>query len=229
MTEWYNKNMLSSAVIQLIAIITMTIDHVGLYLCGNSEIFRIIGRIAFPLFAFMLVEGFKYTHSRKKYYLRIIATALIAELIAFFLASTTHTEFSHNVLFTFAFAFMALTIAEYGGFALILLPIIALIPGALNCEYGAYGVFLVIGLYYADKIFAEQYVLKSLAQFIVVAAIMLSLAQFEAAPIMSFGILASLPIVLYSGKKGHRLPYWLNYIYYPAHLLILLLIRLMFY
>jgi hypothetical protein len=221
--------MLNAAIIQLIAMLSMTIDHVGLYLCGNNGICRIIGRIAFPLFTFMLVEGFKHTHSRKRYCARIIVTAFVAELIVFSLASITHTEYMHNILFTFAFALAALSIAERGGFMLILIPIIALIPGALNCEYGAYGVFLVVGLYYADKLFSQQYILRSLAQFIIVTAITLSLVQYESARIMSFGILATLPIVLYSGKKGHRLPHWLSYAFYPAHLLIILVIRLMLY
>ena len=221
--------MLSSATIQIIALVTMTIDHVGLYLLGDPEPFRIIGRIAFPLFAFMLVEGFKHTHSRRNYFLRIVATALVAELPVFLISVVSHIEYTHNVLFTLAFSFLALVLAERRGLALIALPIVALIPGALNCEYGVHGVLLVVGFYYADYFFTKRRVLLVAAQATILTAMMVSLAQYEGWDILAYGILAIIPIALYSGKKGKRLPRWFGYAYYPAHLLILLFIKLAFY
>ena len=221
--------MLSSAAIQIIAIASMTIDHVGLYLLGGFIPFRIIGRLAFPLFALMLVEGFKHTHSRKKYFFRIIAAAIIAEIPVFLLSIVAHAEYSHNVLFTLAFSFLALMIAEHRNFGLIFLPIIALIPSALNCDYGAYGALLILGFYFADYFFSKQRFLLIAAQATILVAMMLSLAQYNGWDVLAYGSLAIIPIALYSGKKGHRLPRWFAYIYYPAHLFAILFIRLAFY
>ena len=58
--------MLTSAGLQLIALITMLIDHIGAFLMGDDIVMRLIGRIAMPLFCFMLAEGFLHTKSRKK-------------------------------------------------------------------------------------------------------------------------------------------------------------------
>jgi hypothetical protein len=221
--------MLSSAAIQLIAIISMTFDHIGLYLLDGFIPFRIIGRLAFPLFALMLVEGFRHTSSRKKYLLRIVITAFVSVLPCFILSTMTKIEYVPNILFTLAFSLLALMLAERGGLALVALPFVALLPGVLNCEYGTHGVLLVLGFYYAGRIFANNQILRIASQAVVLAAMMFSLAQFNGWGIISLGVIAIIPIALYSGKKGKRLPRLFGYIYYPAHLFVILFIKLFLY
>ena len=75
--------MISSAVLQWIAAVSMVVDHVGLYLFLDTtayEPMRIIGRIAFPLYVFMLTEGFRHTKNKEKYFWRMLIFAFIAQL-----------------------------------------------------------------------------------------------------------------------------------------------------
>ena len=73
--------MLSSSALQWIALITMTIDHIGFLLFQKLTILRIIGRIAMPIFVFCLAEGFIHTKSRQKYFMRLGILAVISELV----------------------------------------------------------------------------------------------------------------------------------------------------
>lgn len=221
--------MISAAILQIIAIFTMTIDHIAYYLFPDLTLFRIIGRLAFPLFAFMIVEGFKQTHSRSKYFLRLLLTALVTQVLFYFAASHFGFNYSHNVMFTLAFALISLICAEQGGFYIIAIPLLALAAGAFECEYGTYGVLMIVGFYYAEKIFSKNCYLRVLAQFVVLVAMMLSQTFHAGWPIQAYAILAIIPIALYSGKKGRRLPRLFGYVYYPAHIAVFLLIKLLFF
>ena len=220
--------MISSAVLQIIAIITMTIDHLGLYLFDNNPFMRIIGRLAFPLFAFMVAEGFRHTHSWQRYSLRILIASIVTQIIFYFAHIALGIEYSHNVLFTLNFALIALALVKYSGFFFIAIPILGLIASVLNCEYGVFGVFLVVGFYYANMLFMDNVVARVGAQFLLLCAMMLSLAQYNNWPTQAFAIFAIVPIALYSGKKGHRLPKLFGYGYYPLHLLIIFILALVF-
>lgn len=207
----------------------MAIDHVGLYLLPECWVFRAIGRLAFPLFAFMLMEGFKHTHSRPRYFARLLTTALVTQVIVYILDSQAGISYSHNVLYTFCFAFISLLCAERGGFYLVAVPLLALAAGAFECDYGTFGVLLIIGFYYADRFFKNKYVLRVLAYAVVLYAMMVSLVYYNAWIMQLFSLFAIAPIALYSGEKGRRLPRAFGYVFYPAHLLIILLIRLQFF
>ena len=221
--------MINAATLQIIAILSMTIDHIAYYLFPDLTIFRIIGRLAFPLFAFMLVEGFKHTHSRSRYFLRLLFTALVTQVLFYVVSSRFGYSYSHNVMFTLTFSLISLICAEQGGFYIIAIPLLALAAGAFECEYGTYGVLMIIGFYYAGKIFSKNRYLCVAAQSIVLIAMMSSQALQVGWPIQLYAIFAAVPIALYSGKKGRRLPRLFGYIYYPAHIAVLLLVKLLFF
>ena len=71
---------MTSFVLKLIALITMFIDHSGYIIMGSFSYFNYIGRIAFPIFAFQISEGFSHTHNLKKYFIRLGAFALISQI-----------------------------------------------------------------------------------------------------------------------------------------------------
>ena len=218
--------MFTSAVLQWIAVITMLIDHVGYYLLNDFEPFRMIGRLAMPLFIFMLVEGFKKTSSRPRYFARIFVTALIAEIPVYLLHISVMTDYYHNILFTMLLSFLALYATEKGKFWFVAVPLVALAASAFNCEYGAFGVMLAVGFYLVNKYSPKQIFVRFTALLAVLLVTMIPLASYENWPIQLWSICAVIPLALYNGKKGRRLPRYFLYVFYPAHLFTIWLLTL---
>ena len=97
---------MTSFALHLIAMLSMFIDHAAIILFDNQEIMRMMGRIAFPIFAFLLVEGFKKTKSRKNYFLRLLMLAVISEPIFDYALTGKFVYWFHqNTIFTFILAF----------------------------------------------------------------------------------------------------------------------------
>lgn len=218
--------MFTSAVLQWIAVITMLIDHIGCYLLGNFEPFRMIGRLAMPLFIFMLAEGFEKTSSRPRYFARIFVTALIAEIPVYLLHISVMTDYYHNILFTMLLSFLALYATEKGKFWFVAVPLVALAASAFNCEYGAFGVMLAVGFYLVNKYSPKQIFVRFTALLAVLLVTMIPLASYENWPIQLWSICAVIPLALYNGKKGQRLPRYFLYAFYPAHLFAIWLLTL---
>lgn len=204
----------------------MLIDHVGYYLLNDFEPFRMIGRLAMPIFIFMLVEGFKKTSSRPRYFARIFVTALIAEIPVYLLHISVMTDYYHNILFTMLLSFLALYATEKGKFWFVAVPLVALAASAFNCEYGAFGVMLAVGFYIVNKYLPKQIFVRFTALLAVLLVTMIPLASYENWPIQLWSICAVIPLALYNGKKGRRLPRYFLYVFYPAHLFIIWLLTL---
>lgn len=122
------KSGISGSTLKLIAIFTMLIDHIAatviLQMINNGIggqtlidiywVMRSIGRMAFPVFCFLLVEGFKYTHSREKYAARMFIFALISEIPFDLAINNTVLEFkSNNVFFTLLLGLLAITVLDW--------------------------------------------------------------------------------------------------------------------
>ncbi len=103
----------SGSVLKIIAIVSMVIDHCAYFLMENDTLLydamRCVGRIAFPVFAFLVAEGFDYTHNRKRYFSQLLAFAVISEVPWYLLNGADGT---HNVMFTLALDVVALAILE---------------------------------------------------------------------------------------------------------------------
>ena len=101
--------------LKIIAIISMILDHIK-YAIPSTNCFATmyLGRISFPIFAFLISEGFIHTHSRTKYMLRILFFAIISQ-IPFYLFShyVAHSKIVFNVLFTFEMSLVGLYIVDY--------------------------------------------------------------------------------------------------------------------
>lgn len=227
--RWIDRFEISGSTLKLIAIITMFIDHLGAgvvsrYMSAHPaeslytlyRVMRSIGRIAFPIFCFMLVQGFTYTHSRKKYALRLFLFALLSELPFDLLFKGKYLEFTYqNVMFTLLiglFTMMGCEWAEHQerlplwGRRLCMLPMILLgmtIAECMHTDYGAIGVLCIMVLY----IYREHRVGQLIAGCVV-------FLWEVTAP------LAFLPIAFYRGKRGRSLKYFF-YAFYPVHLLLL--------
>ena len=103
----------SGSTLKIIAIVSMVIDHCAYFLMDNDtvlyEAMRCVGRIAFPVFAFLIAEGFAYTHNRKRYFVQLLAFAIVSEVPWYLLNGADGT---HNVMFTLALGVVALAILE---------------------------------------------------------------------------------------------------------------------
>lgn len=220
---------LSGTTLKWIAVISMLIDHTAEVLINHNAaltdpiwaqiyvLMRGIGRIAFPIYAFLLVEGFLHTRDVKKYLVRMLTFAVVSE-IPFDLA-VFHTPFYwgyQNVFFTLFLGLLALagenvlhqSSGMFAGaglwkqaFVLILCVGTAQL---INCDYGAFGVFFIILLYMTRYDKKTQTVLGAIS-------------LIWELP----GILAFIPIRLYNGTRGRCGNRYFFYAFYPAHLLAL--------
>lgn len=227
------KKGLSQEGLKLIACVTMLIDHIGaVFVPGYYAYYtmRIIGRIAFPIYCFLLVEGAHHTRNPKKYALRLAIGAVLAELpfdYAFFGGWTLAHQ---NVMITLLLGFGALQILKRNApMALKLLAVVSLALAAewLNTDYGGWGVVLVAGFGIVRGMPAER-----LRQLIVLTAVCCAMGSARVPffglriPIELFAVLAMVPIALYSGQKTTSSPavQWSFYLFYPVHLTVLWLI-----
>lgn len=216
------KKFLSNFDLKILAIITMTIDHIGAIMYPNIDIFRIIGRISFPIFAFLLVEGFKHTSNKLKYFLRLILFAIITQSIYDY-AFNNHEL---NILFTFSLSFLLLSslefikkiISKYSKgienylyktvFYSLIYILFVLFSIILNVDYQALGISLVFIFYLVPNLY-----LSFLLYLLAVTFLATNTIQF-------YSLLSFIFIYMYNGEKGKNIKYFF-YLYYPLHLLIL--------
>lgn len=221
---------MNSFQLKMIAIITMLIDHTAAVLISPNQplyaLMRIIGRIAFPIFCYLIVEGFYHTRSVKKYILRLSAFALISE-VPFDLALFEEGFYWNyqNVYFTLAIGLIVVSGIHwirnkytYNAIISNLIQFIIVIGGCsiaiiLRTDYSFMGVLMILVFYlYREK---KQ---------------KLVLAVFVVALLFGFGIeiiatLSLIPIFLYNGEKGPSGGKYFFYVFYPAHLYILYIIE----
>ncbi len=222
--------------LKLIAIVTMLIDHIGAAICGrylliagfgNIALYdtyrtmRMIGRVAFPIFCFLLVEGFQKTGNAKKYATRLGVFAVISEIPFDLAFKSSMIEFSYqNVYFTLFIGLLTMIGVDricrtcFQKEMQIVLSVAIVCAGAglaelLRTDYGATGVFCIMLLYVFRK--------KRLHQ---IVAGCIAFAGKSTAP------LAFIPIAFYNGKRGLSLKY-VFYAFYPVHLVVLFLICMM--
>lgn len=233
------RKILTNDMLKIIAVVSMLIDHIGLYFFPNIIIFRIVGRLAFPIFAFLIAEGYFYTKNKLKYFLRLFLFAIIAQ-IPFCLLN--NNLFSLNILFTFCFAFGMLFYLDFilqlkqknmRIFNSIVFGILLLALHYLSCiiyfGYGIFGIILVIGFY----LFRAQPKLNYWFAFFILLFLGISnLVYFNFSFTLEsicqmFAVLAIPLIMLYNKdmKPSKKLKY-LFYIFYPAHLTIIYLFTL---
>lgn len=218
---------MSSFVLKLIAIITMTIDHSGAILFEDVNILRIIGRLSFPIFAFLIANGYSYTKDIKKYMMRLFILSIISQypfMIAFDLFDTV----SLNIFFTLFLGLLAISSYEREKnkvVALFYVFLISYLATIMRSDYGYYGVLLI----FCFHIFKDEF--WKLALSIIVLNLGFSTSYvilyqyFDLSMyIQSFSCFSLIFIYFYNNKKGKTLKY-LFYSYYPLHLLVLYLIN----
>lgn len=244
---------LNSYLLHIIAMFFMTLDHLWGSVLYQYDILTILGRIAMPIFAFLLVEGFHHTSNRKKYMQRLLIFAIIAEIpFNLFYNLTFIYPFHQNVLFTFLLGLCMMSLLEKAKmkknlFVKVLLSIAIVflfyILGFVTLvDYFGYGIMMV-ALFYFTRINKDQPLIQKVLLCIlqVIGLLYISEELIKGLVLMipffgqtleiykqSFSLLALPFIWLYNGEKGPNNPKlkYFNYIYYPLHLLILALLMM---
>lgn len=141
---------LSSFELKWIAIFTMLTDHVGAVLFPEYRVLRGIGRISFPIFCFLLVEGFHYTHDRKRYFERLLLFAFLSE-IPFDLAvfGKCFAPQHQNVFFTLALGILMMSFLEqkYELKSRAMILVIMILAVVLRTDYSVEGLFIIYIFY----------------------------------------------------------------------------------
>ena len=213
---------LDGTALKLIAVTAMIPDHVGDNFFPDQIWMRIIGRMALPIFAFCIAEGFSHTRDRRRYLYRMGLFALLSEIPFDLVTSGKVLEFSHqNIMMTFFWAILGLMIYEQvrnrrygqilGAAVLLLFPVSSLF---LGLDYQILAVGLII-LYY---------LLRNKAPLINNLAAMAYHVLLRNVGIYWFGVLGFVPVLLYNGKRGRGLK-WFFYLFYPLHLLAIYILK----
>ena len=235
------KKGISGAILKWLALVTMLIDHIGATIVryynrlagatGNINtiynILRDIGRIAFPIFIFLLVEGYQHTKSRKKYLMRLLIFSLISEVPFDMAFKNSFWDLGYqNVFFTLSLGFIAIWLmdeikkrsslhikdpaAAFAYSYLLFIGVTALfclLAEFMETDYHAVGILAIsVAWLLKDKRYLQMPVC--------------CLTLLLSSPREWYALIACIPILFYNGKRGKQHKYF-SYFFYPVHLLIL--------
>jgi len=198
--------------LKLIAILSMTIDHIGYLLFPKVTLLRIVGRIAFPIFAYLIAEGFVHTGDVKKYLLRLGIFAILSEIPYDLVISGDVLDLEQqNIFFTLFAGLLAISLVsktksivlQFGSIA-----VIALLAEFIKVDYGSVGVMMIVLFY----VFRE----RKTERFFIVAMLILLIPGSTAL----YALLSFILIALHNKEQGPKMK-WIFYLYYPVHLFIL--------
>lgn len=224
------KTGLSNNQLKLFAMAAMTVDHVGMVLFPRLILLRIIGRLAYPVFAYMIAEGCRYTKSLPKYLGTMVLLAAVCQVVYFLFTGSLYQYIP--VTFSLAIGLILLLkraqkAPSEGAWALFGMGVVAvlfitellplLLPWDFGVDYGFLGVMLPVLVYLG----------KGKWQRLLITGVMLFLLGLYYGYIQPWGLLALLPLALYNGQRGAWRLKWLFYLYFPIHLGVIYLIVLL--
>ncbi len=201
----------------------MLIDHVGMLFFPEHLLFRVVGRISFPIFAFLIAEGFEKTSNVRRYLFRLLAFAAISQVpYSLFMQASGLSSIRLNIFFTLSAGLLALMVFKrlpvaYSIPSIVLLSIVAEFA---SFDYGIYGILTVL----ASSLFLR---FRAIGFLVLLGLPLLRTTVEFLSGFLSIQIYATLSapfLMLYNGERGRQLPRLFLYGFYPVHLLVLLLI-----
>lgn len=214
---------INSTQLKLIALILMIVDHIGMVFFPNNYILRGIGRLSFPIFCFLIVEGYFHTKDLRKYLIRMAVFAIISEIpFNLIISKSLINIYYQNVFFTLLIGLlMIFFIEEKPHFQSLILAIAIIIATILNCDYSSGGILIIFLFYrFRDNIKFRNIGIIGINIFIAICSVGGNMKYLQA-----LGSLALIPISFYNGEKGKGMKY-LFYLFYPLHFLVLFFIKL---
>lgn len=215
--------------LKLIAMLAMTCDHVGLQLFPQLEILRLIGRLALPVYAYLIAEGCRHTRSRKKYFLRLFGLGALCQIVYFVAMGSLY----QCILITFSLSVCLICVLDRAEetksnasrllatgtlagvfFVSVILP--DLLPRTdFAIDYGLMGILLPVLIYYGNPKWV----------YLTVGLILLAL---QCGGNQWFALTAVPLLAMYNGQRGKGNWGTLFYLYYPAHLVVIYVLSLLF-
>ncbi len=234
---------LRKEILQLIAVVLMLCDHIWATYMSFGNWLTYIGRLAFPIFAFFIAEGFCRTSDVKKYALRLLGFGIVSEIpFNLFYSSRTFNPYHQNVMFTLLLGLLAIIVidrlkkdrsAKNIALSVLFLLLITVASVIGFVDYGLSGVLTVV-MFYLFRNFPFAWVLQ------LVGMVLINITFFEGQvipfelfgkafeiPTQGFAVFSLIPIWLYGGKRyvKNKILQYGFYAFYPVHMLILYLIR----
>lgn len=239
MTEEQSLHMkiLSGNQLKVIAMIAMTCDHVGKQILPQYEFLQIIGRLAFPIFAYMIAEGCRYTRDRKIHLLKIAALAFMCQVVYF----VAERSLYQCILVTFTLSICMIYAIDHAGevqksqetsgrekyfacfgavlvcgavyFVSVLLPVLLERTTDFQIDYGIWGILLPVFVYFAPQRLKVP----------MTGAVLVPLC-LQLGGIQWYCLAAVVLLALYSGRRGRMKMKNLFFAYYPLHLAVIFLI-----
>lgn len=220
---------LTSQNLKLIALITMTLDHIGAVLLPQFLVLRVIGRIAFPIYSFLIVNGFFYTRNWKKYLMRLFMFAGISEVcfdLTFF-GKAIYWGYQ-NVYFTLGLGLLMIALLEkirtknenrlsrlYWNMWIEVLVVLLVcgIAWMIQSDYHIFGILMIYGFYQFRTINWNAILYQAIINAILMGGV------------QGFAVMALPVIGMYNGKPGTTKMKWMFYLYYPLHLMVIYFIK----
>ena len=206
--------------LKLLAMLTMTIDHIGAILLPQYRFLRVIGRLAMPIYAYMIAEGCFYTHDRRAYFLRLAGLAAVCQVVY----TLVDRSLYQCILVTFSASVALICAVEWAqkkrtpgavlttavlflGIYFVCEKLSLFLPG-FHVDYDIWGVLLPVIVYFGGR----DVVAFALGTLL----LCLSLGGLQ------WWAMLTVPLVdLYNGQRGKYRLGWVFYLYYPIHLVIL--------
>ena len=225
------KGLLTGNQLKIIAIIAMTCDHAGKLLFPEIMLLQIIGRLAFPIFAYMISEGGIHTRNRLKYLGTMSFMAFSMQVVYYFAMKSMYM----SIFVTFSISIALISVWDYAkksrsihSIALLILTLFGgyfvseVLPEKLAhttdfyIDYGFSGIVLPFLVFLCPKKYGK----------LILCAIVTALDAFNTGGIQWYALFALIPLMLYNGKRGKLKLKWFFYIYYPVHMVAIYLISL---
>ena len=237
---------LNATHLKIIAMVCMLLDHMWATVMDGNLWMTCVGRIAFPIFAFQVAEGYAHTKNFKKYLLRMFLFALISEIPYNLMAGGWwFSPFGQNVMFTFCLALLLIRLVDKARAKHWALGLAVTVVGAFVgywvgmftfVDYYGYGILMVLVFWLFRKVrFGWFITLAAMIyiNFVMIGGLHLEFTLFGQNMLFAqqgFAVLAMIPIALYNGKRGLEAKWfqYLGYAFYPVHMLILALIAMLF-
>lgn len=226
MIDKIKNGFLTGNQLKIIAIILMTVDHVGAYLLPQFIILRIIGRLVMPIFAYMIAEGCTYTRNKKAYLGRLVLFAFICQVVYFIAIGSV----KQCILVTFSLSIILIYLIDnlqkkkdvlsavwlVIGFVGVV-GVVKVLPRVINgfsIDYNFWGVMLPVLIYLG----------KNKGQKLLLTTVGLLLLGRAYGTLQLFALFAVPILAVYNGQRGRARIKYLFYVYYPLHLAVIFLI-----